>query len=80
MEQANDYAHIANGIERLIKSYRDLRLQEAQEAIAFVSATATSLAVWVLLSRLRGDRADRSDRACHHAPGAVAARPASPRR
>ena len=50
VEQANDYAHIANGIERLIKSYRDLRLQEAQEAIAFVSATAKSLAVWVLLS------------------------------
>ena len=49
VEQANDYAHIANGIERLIKNYRDLRLKEAQEAIAFVSATATSLAVWVLL-------------------------------
>ena len=42
--------------------------------IAFVSATAKSLAVWVLLSALRGDRADRPDRACHHAPGAVAAR------
>ena len=27
-----------------------MRLKEAQEAIAFVSATATSLAVWVLLS------------------------------
>src|SRR6185436_786112 len=44
VEQAGDYAHIANGIERMIKSYRDLRLQEAKEAIAFVSATATSLA------------------------------------
>ena len=74
VEEANGYAHIANGIERMIKNYRDLRLQEAQEAIAFVSATAKSLAVWVLLSRVRGDRADRSDRACHHAPGAVAAR------
>ena len=49
VEQANDYAHIANGIERLIKNYRDLRLKEAQEGIAFVSSTATSLAVWVLL-------------------------------
>src|SRR4029078_11722079 len=29
---------------------RDLRLEEAQEAISFVSATARSLAVWVLLS------------------------------
>jgi diguanylate cyclase (GGDEF)-like protein len=50
VEEAINYAHIANGIERLIKSYRDLRLKEAQEAIAFVSSTATSLAVWVLLS------------------------------
>ena len=29
VEEANGYAHIANGIDRLIKSYRDLRLQEA---------------------------------------------------
>src|SRR5471032_2687047 len=49
VEEANGYAHIANGIERLIKSYRDLRLQEAQEALAFVSATTKSLAIWVLL-------------------------------
>jgi diguanylate cyclase (GGDEF)-like protein len=49
VEQANDYAHIANGIEHLIKNYRDLRLKEAQQNIAFVSSTATSLAVWVLL-------------------------------
>jgi diguanylate cyclase (GGDEF)-like protein len=52
VEQANDYAYVANGIERLIKDYRDLRLREAQEAIDFVSATAKSLAVWVLLSAL----------------------------
>ena len=32
VEQANDYAQIANGIERMIKDYRDLRLKEAQEA------------------------------------------------
>ena len=38
VEEANGYAHIANGIERLIKNYRDLRLQEAQEAIAVVSS------------------------------------------
>jgi diguanylate cyclase (GGDEF)-like protein len=50
VEQANDYAHIANGIGRLIKDYREFRLNEAQDAVAFVSATATSLAVWVLLS------------------------------
>jgi len=52
VEQANDYAYVANGIERLIKDYRDLRLREAQNAISFVSATAKSLAVWVLLSAL----------------------------
>ena len=50
VEQAAGYAHIANGIGYLIKEYRDLRLKEAQDAHAFVSATATSLAVWVLLS------------------------------
>jgi diguanylate cyclase (GGDEF)-like protein len=50
VEQANDYAYVANGIERLIKSYRDLRLEEAREAISFVTATARSLAVWVLMS------------------------------
>jgi diguanylate cyclase (GGDEF)-like protein len=50
VEQANGYAHIANGIGRLIKDYREFRLKEAQDAVAFVSATATSLAVWVLLS------------------------------
>src|SRR4051812_717108 len=50
VEEANGYIHIANGIERLIKNYRDLRLQEAQEAIAVVSATTKALAIWVLLS------------------------------
>jgi len=52
VEQANDYAYVANGIERLIKDYRDVRLREAQDAIEFVSSTAKSLAVWVLLSAL----------------------------
>ena len=50
VELAGDYAHVANGIERLIKEYRNSRLQQAQEAITFVSAAAKSLAVWVLLS------------------------------
>jgi len=48
VEQAGDYSHVANGIERLIKEYRGTRLQQAQDAIAFVSAAAKSLAVWVL--------------------------------
>jgi diguanylate cyclase (GGDEF)-like protein len=50
VEQATDYAHIANGVGRMINDYRQLQLHEAQEAIVFVSATATSLAVWVLVS------------------------------
>src|SRR6266852_3131074 len=33
VEQANDYAYVANGIERLIKEHRNLRLLEAQQAI-----------------------------------------------
>jgi diguanylate cyclase (GGDEF)-like protein len=52
VEQANDYAYVANGIERMIKEHRSLRLLEAQQAIAFVTATAKSLMVWVLLSAL----------------------------
>ena len=50
VEQANDYAHVANGIERLFKEHREMRLQQAQQATAFVSATAKSLALWVLAS------------------------------
>jgi diguanylate cyclase (GGDEF)-like protein len=49
VEEATGYAYIANGIERLIKDYRDLRLKDAQEAIAVVGNTVKSLAVWVLL-------------------------------
>jgi len=49
VEQATGYAHVANGIQRSIDDYRDLRLREARDAIAFVSATAKSLAVWVLV-------------------------------
>ena len=36
----------------MIKEYRDTRLQQAQEAIAFVSGAVQSLAVWVLLCAL----------------------------
>ncbi len=74
VEEANDYVHIANGIERLIKNYRDLRLEEAQEAIAFVSATTKSLAIWVLLSAFVAIVLIGPIGLDHHAPGAVAAR------
>ena len=52
VEQAGGYAHVANGIERLIKEYRNTRLQQAQEAITSVSFAVRSLAVWVLLCAL----------------------------
>jgi diguanylate cyclase (GGDEF)-like protein len=50
VEQVTEYAAVANGIEQLIKSYRDHRLEEAREAITLVGATVQSLAIWVLLS------------------------------
>jgi diguanylate cyclase (GGDEF)-like protein len=52
VEQANDYAHVANGVELLIKQHRTLRTREAQQAVDFVSATSKSLMAWVLLSAL----------------------------
>ena len=52
VERAEDYTHIASGIQQMIRNYRDQRLQEAQESIAFVSASARSLTVWVLASAL----------------------------
>jgi diguanylate cyclase (GGDEF)-like protein len=52
VEQVTEYAGVANGIEQLIKSYRDQRLEEAREAITLVSSTVQSLAIWVLLSAL----------------------------
>ena len=49
VEQAVDYAHVADGIQSLIRTYRERRLQEAQDSIALVSDTVKSLTVWVLL-------------------------------
>lgn len=48
-ESVVQYARIANDIQVLVGSYRKLRTQEAQEAIAVVSQTADSLMLWVLL-------------------------------
>jgi diguanylate cyclase (GGDEF)-like protein len=49
MEGVDAYANIADEIQRLITDYRRQRVQEAQQGIAFVSATAKTLVLWVLL-------------------------------
>jgi diguanylate cyclase (GGDEF)-like protein len=52
VEQSNEYAYVADGVERMIKEHRGLRMHEAQQAIDFVTKTAKSLMAWVLLSAL----------------------------
>ena len=49
VERADGYTRIASGIQVLIRDYRDQRLREARESIAFVSEAASSLTIWVLL-------------------------------
>jgi diguanylate cyclase (GGDEF)-like protein len=48
VERAEDYTHIAGGIQQMIRTYRDQQIQEAQESIDFVNKTAQQLTVWVL--------------------------------
>ena len=47
-ERANRYTDLASGLQKLVESYRMLRMQEARDAIALVNETAKSLVVWVL--------------------------------
>ncbi len=49
VEQADAYTRVAGEMQYLIRSYRDERLQDAQQSIAFVRSTASSLTIWVLL-------------------------------
>ena len=51
-EGTDAYTRIASRIELLVRQYRDLRLRDAQQSIALVSATASSLTIWVLLNAL----------------------------
>jgi predicted signal transduction protein with EAL and GGDEF domain len=48
-EQAEDYTSVANGIQILVRDYRDQRLHDAEEAVAFMLASAKSLTIAVLI-------------------------------
>jgi len=48
-EHVGRYNRVASNIHVLVDAYRNLRMQEAQQAIAFVSEAAQSLMLWVLL-------------------------------
>ena len=49
VEHVTQYTSIAGDVQVLVGTYRKLRMNEAQQAIAFVSKTANSLMWWVLL-------------------------------
>ncbi len=48
-EQAEDYTQVANGIQILVRDYRDQRLHDAEEAVAFMLTSAKSLTIAVLI-------------------------------
>jgi diguanylate cyclase (GGDEF)-like protein len=48
-EKALDYSHIADGIQLVMREYRDQRLHDADEAIAFMLFSAKSLTIAVLI-------------------------------
>ena len=48
-EKALDYSHIADGIQLIVRDYRDQRLQDADEAVAFMLFSAKSLTIAVLI-------------------------------
>jgi len=49
IERANEYAKVADAVQVYVKGYREQRLQDSQELIAYVIDNATSLTIWVLL-------------------------------
>ena len=48
-EKAMDYSHIADGIQLIVRDYRDQRLHDADEAVAFMLFSAKSLTIAVLI-------------------------------
>jgi diguanylate cyclase (GGDEF)-like protein len=48
-EQAEDYTNIALGVQLLVRDYREQRLRDAEEAVAFMLASAKSLTIAVLM-------------------------------
>jgi diguanylate cyclase (GGDEF)-like protein len=51
-EKALDYSHIADGIQLIVRDYRDQRLHDADEAVAFMLFSAKSLTIAVLICAL----------------------------
>jgi diguanylate cyclase (GGDEF)-like protein len=48
-EKALEYSHIADGIQLIVRDYRDQRLHDADEAVAFMLFSAKSLTIAVLV-------------------------------
>jgi PAS domain-containing protein len=48
-EKALDYSHIGDGIQLIVRDYRDQRLHDADEAVAFMLFSAKSLTIAVLI-------------------------------
>ena len=48
-EQAESYAYVANGLQLLVRDYRDQRMHDADEAVAFMLRSAKSLTIAVLI-------------------------------
>ena len=74
VEEANGYAHIANGIERYDQELPRSALAGGAGGHRRRQRDHKVARRMGAVMRVRGNRADRSDRACHNAPGAVAAR------
>jgi diguanylate cyclase (GGDEF)-like protein len=50
IEGANVYANVADSVQVYVKAYREQRLRDSQELIAYVIDTAGSLTIWVLIA------------------------------
>src|SRR5262249_61028992 len=48
-EKALDYSHVADGIQLMVQDYRDQRLHDADEAVAFMLFSAKTLTIPVLI-------------------------------
>jgi diguanylate cyclase (GGDEF)-like protein len=48
-EKAIDYSHIADGIQVIVRDYRDQRLHDADEAVSFMLFSAKTLTIAVLI-------------------------------
>jgi diguanylate cyclase (GGDEF)-like protein len=51
-EKATDYGYIADGIQSIVREYRERQVQEADGAVAFMLSSANSLTIAVLICTL----------------------------